>query len=313
MTVRAVFVFNHKYERNIAALERIYADRFASRRYIVPFAESPSESVLGVYETSWNFSGHIAQAGARFIDPDVSHYMFIADDLILNPALNEANLADALELGPDTGYIKSLTAIDRLRYRWPWAGEAAMSLRKYGRGFDYRAELPAADVAQAKFAAMGLRLDAPSLQFRDLRTWLWDMPRLAPWCFAMGLGVLGKRSDYPLLGGYADFVVVPASAIHAFVHYCGVFAAMKIFAEVAVPTALALATDRIVTELAIGEHFRDTDTAARTGLPLRGIEFWAKGEADAYAARTERRIDRLLGDFPADQLYVHPVKLSAFR
>lgn len=308
--VSALFLFNHKYERNVEKLEALYADRFPIRKYLMPFADRPDARVLRVYELSWNFSGHIAQAAPGYIDPAISHYAFIADDLVLNPTLDGAGLVAALGLDARSGYIKSLASADSLRFRWAWSGESAMSLRKFGRGFDYKAELPPAAEARARFEALGVEFPRPlPRSAKDVIYNFVKLPRKAPWAFAMGLGTFGARAEYPLLAGYADLVVVPACAIERFVHYCGVFAAMNLFAEVAVPTALALACDRVVTELPINAHFYN-EPRRNPELALRGVEFWDPAEAEGFAARMGSDLARLRAEFPRDWLYAHPVKLS---
>lgn len=307
----AVFLFNHKYQGNVARLDSFYGDRFRHRQFLMPFGTSDDPRVLRAVEASWYFSGHVAQTGARLVrDPAITHYAFIADDLIVNPSLGETSLIDALDLGPDSGFIKSIAGADELRYRWPWAGEAAMSIRKFGRGFDYRAELPPADVAQRRFEAMGLRFPFPrprsahELVVRTAKTAVGS-----PWAFLMGLGVTGRRADYPILAGYSDFFVVPATALDRFVDYCGVFAAMNVFAEVAIPTALALSVGDLRTEMKPGEFFIDPPSCPPPS-GLRGVEFWEVDESAEFAERFDKSLDRLRTEFPADWLYVHPVKLS---
>lgn len=308
----AVFIFNHKFEKNLPKLDAIYASRFAHRQFIMPFATSTDPRVLRIAESSWNFSGHVAQAGARIVrDGAITHYAFISDDLVLNPEVNQDNLADLLRLAPSAGYIKSLTAADAVRYGWPWAGEAAMSIRKFGRGFDWRHELPPADEAQKRFEAMGLRFPFPRPNnMAEVAYSLLRMPRRSPWAFAMGLGVTGRRADYPILCGYADFFVVPADALDRFVHYCGVFAAMNVFAEVAIPTSLALAVDQVVTELPLGEFFMKP-VPARPGM-LRGMELWDPDEIRGFADKHGHSLARLRDEFDPDWLYVHPVKISGW-
>lgn len=308
----AVFVFNHKFERNLPLLERLYGHRFAHRHVIMPFASRTGPGLSRVYEMGRTFSGHIAQGARDFIDPDFTHYAFISDDLILNPALDERNLLERLKVGPGEGWIKNLAPLDGLRYRWSNAGEAAMALRKWGRGMAWQAELPDAAAARARFEALGLRFSAPKPGLSGLAYQFGGLPRLSVWAAAMTLAMTGREADYPLLSGYSDFFVVPAEAIEPFAHYCGVFAALGVFAEVAVPTALALTAGRVVTELAPGEHFMDADARRSPDAALRGVEFWEAPAAEAFAARAGHKLDQLAGAFPADWLYVHPVKLSGF-
>jgi hypothetical protein len=313
--VEAVFLFNHRFERNIGKLDEIYGERFPSRTYLMPFARSSRADVCGVYETSWHFSGHVAQGAHRFRRADASHYVFVSDDLILNPALHAGNIAEALGLDANTGYIKSLASIDASRYSWHRALQATIALRRNAAGFDYRAELPSPEDALERFRRLGIDMARPVFRSAaELRYALGTLPSRAgylsmPWAARLH----GKPSDYPLLGGYADFFVVPASAIDAFVHYCGVFAALDIFAEVAVPTALALAADRVVTELVPGEQFDDAAARRNPDVAFKGVEFWDPEETPAFGNRFGFSQERLLTEFPKDWLYVHPVKLSQWK
>lgn len=313
--VAAVFLFNHRFERNIAKLDDIYGERFPLRTYLMPFARSDRPDVVRVEETSWHFSGHVAQGAHRFRRPDVSHYVFISDDLILNPALDADNIVERLGLDERTGYIKSLASIDAQRYAWHRGVEATIALRRNGPGFDYRSELPPAEEARARYERIGIDMARPVFRSRAEALFaVTTLPKRAgymslPWAARFH----GKASDYPLLGGYADFFVVPAAAIDAFVHYCGVLAALNIFAEVAVPTALALATEHVVTELAPGEGFWTPQARRNPDCSLKGVEFWDPAETPAFGQRFGFEQQRLLVEFPRDWLYVHPVKLSQWK
>ena len=312
--ISAVFLFNHKFEPNVPKLESLYGDRFSNRKYVMPFG-TESDKVIPVYETSYRFSGHLAQARERILDDDVSHYVVISDDLIVNPALNEENIISSLGLGPNSGYIKSLGSLDDLRYRW-W--RALMILNDFERTdqyFDYRAELPPAQEAKARFEAMGLRFPRPVPRSRE--EWRFTFRTLPKELKRTDWGTIytkhGKPAPYPLLCGYADFFVVPGKAMRSFLYYCGVFAALNVFAEAAVPTALALAVDDLITELKPGELFDDPDAARNPDARFKGVEFWTGEETEAFAARFGNDMNHLVEEFPSDWLYVHPVKLSRWR
>jgi sulfur relay (sulfurtransferase) DsrF/TusC family protein len=73
---------------------------------------------------------------------------------------------------------------------------------------------------------------------------------------------------------------------------------MNVFAEVAVPTALAFASERINTE-------RDLD--------MKGVEVWDKQQVEAFGEEHGYEIHTLLSRFPKDRLYIHPVKLSKWH
>ncbi|QNE32451.1 hypothetical protein F1C10_11180 [Sphingomonas sp. NBWT7] len=310
-SLTAVFLFNHRFEKNIDKLERIYKDRFSTRKYIMPFASRNDNQVTRVYETSWNFSGHIAQAGPSITVPGTTHYVVIADDLILNPQLNEHNLLDKLGLAADAAYIKSLASVDTLRYKWWRAFGETLNLDSRASGFDFRQELPSAEEAQSRFEKLGVDFRLPRPKgIRDWRNALWVFPGAFGWS-AM-LRYRRHRTSYPLIFGYADFFIVPAAAWERFLHYCGVFAALNCFAEVAVPTALSLAADKVVTELPINEHFIRS-RPRQPGPSLQGRELWGATAINGFVQPFDRSLDRLLHDFPKELLYVHPVKLSQFN
>lgn len=308
--IAAVFLFNHRFEKNVDKLEAIYRDRFGSRRYIMPFTQVDDPRMVPVYETSWNFSGHLAQAWPHIRVEGATHYVVIADDLVLNPGLDENNLLERLGVGPRAGYIKSLASVDANRYRWYRALLESIRFDEGDPGFDRQAELPPADEARARFEAMGVpfRFPAPRTP-RELRL---TLHRFRP---LVGTGNYlrwaRRRTSYPLLYGYADLLVVPAHAMLAFIHYCGVFAALNVFAEVAVPTALALAVDEIVTEMELGEHF-EFPGRRRADAAMKGVELWGASRIQAFADGVGYSLDRLAANFPKDRLYVHPVKLSRF-
>ena len=309
-----VHLFNHRFEANLPVLERIYARRFPDRHVLMPFASKPGPGISRIFELGRNFSGHIAQGARDFTDPRFTHYAIVADDLLLQPGLRADNLVEALGLGPGEGYIKNLCPADRLRDDWIWAGEAAAHFRRYGKAIDLAELLPPAGAVRDKWAGWGL--DLPARPGRGRRGALGrhlSHPRQSVWAWLEGLTLRGASADFPLLSGYADFVVVPAAAMEQFALYCGVFAALDIFAEVAVPTALALACDRVRTELPLGRHFHDSDARPAAPNGLKGMELWTARDHARLAWLLDRDLDGLLRDFPEDWLYLHPVKLSRFR
>ena len=108
MSLCLVHLFNHRFEKNLPVLERIYAGRFPDRHVLMPFASNPGPGISRVYELGRNFSGHIAQGARDFVDPRFTHYVFAGDDLLLNPQLHAGNLVEALSLQPGEAYIKNL-------------------------------------------------------------------------------------------------------------------------------------------------------------------------------------------------------------
>lgn len=309
----ALFMFNHRFERNLPMIERVYGNRFSHRHILMPFASNPGPNISRVYELGRYFSGHIAQAARDFVRDDFTHYVVIPDDLLLNPSLNENNIIERLNLGVGEGYINNLIAADALRYSWPWAGEAAGAFGRNAQGIDLKGLLPPADEARSRFEKMGIIFPGrpgPGSRWRRLAAQ--PTAARARWAYVYTLSLLGRSSPYPLLAGYSDFLVIPAAAIDKFVHYCGVMAALNIFAEIAIPTALALSADRIKTELVRNRHFRGPAAPRTDPAGLKGVAFWKAADFVPYNDLLSKPLDELLAAFPEDVLYLHPVKFSNY-
>ena len=120
-----------------------------------------------------------------------------------------------------------------------------------------------------------------------------------------------KRIPYPLLMSYSDFLVVPAVVIREFCRLCGVTAAMGLFVEIAIPTALALVCPVVVTEDC--RYARNSAQDKALSTRRIGKEIWTPQEVDAFRYKFDGSLKRLEQEFPEDLLYVHPVKLSKWR
>ncbi len=118
-----------------------------------------------------------------------------------------------------------------------------------------------------------------------------------------GLLRLKYKLKYPLTGAYWDILIVSNDSIKKFIHYCGVFTATELFVELAVPTALLLASTDIITQPMIGKT---------------GLIFWPhspkrKNIYEEEMKKYEYKLDNLIENFPKDKLYIHPIKLSKWQ
>lgn len=269
-----IFIYNHKYNENIEILEEIYGKKFQNIYHIVPFYEGQNENVIPVYESSYTFQGYITQAFRSFYNEKYSHYLFVADDLILNPRINERNVIESLGLEEDNNYIKSITNLYNVT-SWSHQVDAVKIFSKYNKlnaYLNYENELPKVNEAIKL-------MNTHNVHFKGIN-WEDDMSR------------------YPLLMGYSDFIVVSSKSIKRFCHICGVFAAMGLFVEAAIPTALGLCEEKIVTE-------KDVD--------FKGIELWDKAEKKNIEIKYNLNIDTLLSSYDDKLLYIHPIKLSQWK
>jgi len=316
-----VLIFNHRYDKNFEKLDRIYSKRFQNIRFIVPFYDGERDDVIPVYESSYKFEGYIAQAARELEDDRFSHYVFAADDLILNPRLNSSNLLSELKVGREAGYIKEPSALTDRSLGWHPIRETVRLLDKVeGQelrrknlegclpqlelpfGVEITRELPDREKAVALFAEKNLTMK--EITAENLRG------PLGEYLYHGGIDSLllfVKKKlkgsfflKYPLAQSYSDFLIAPSISFRKFSHYCGVFAAMGLFAEVAIPTSLILSCKEVVSE-------KDTD--------WRGLEMWSFNRQRTqqlveFSEKNNYSVKALFDSFDEKQLYLHPVKLS---
>lgn len=325
-SIHLVVVFNHRYDQNIPKLLDLYRGRFERITFLVPAYTGDRPDTVGVLENAGCFQGYFWQALDRLRESRCRHYLLVGDDAILSPHVDARTLPGLLGLDERTGWIKSMTAATAGSFKWLNGTGAIRCVNRDPGIARYRALLPDDAAWEARLARHGISagrdftLDnlranpsaAPVNQarrFRWYRGLLGDaatlllppdlVRRLAasriPVASRLARGSLRRRTlEVPLVTAYSDVVVVPGSALEEFARLCGVFAAMNLFVEVALPTALALSVERIRTEDDTGQ---------------RGRELWDASEVAALEAACDRSVARL----PRDTFYTHPVKLSRWR
>ena len=115
-----VVVFNHRFEANLPKLRALYRNRFERVHYLMPFYQGNEPDVSAVFDSSARFQNFFPQALPDFRRQDATHYVFIADDLLLDPALNDDTLLPTLGVEPDGGYIKELIAVSDDTFDWTY-------------------------------------------------------------------------------------------------------------------------------------------------------------------------------------------------
>jgi hypothetical protein len=302
--VALVIIYNHQYNNNIDKLESIYKDRFSHIYHLVPFYTGEKKNVIPVYENSEYFQGYVAQGFKQFYSDEYAHYVFVADDLFINPVINERNYTHHFKLNPDSSFIPNFIPLHEIRDHW------AGLIRAYYyniqvTGIEAENQLPGYEDALKKFNRYGLTI-AP-LTFDDI----WDKPTYTPSSILKMVNKLlffrrrlkSKLSgtlynlSYPLVGSYSDIFIVSANTIKLFSHLCGVTAATRLFVEIGVPTSLVLSAEDIVTE---------------SDLKLKGMTLWKKEDYKPLE-KYQNRVSELINNFPEDVLYIHPVKLSKWQ
>ncbi|HYO22183.1 MAG TPA: hypothetical protein VER36_07235, partial [Flavisolibacter sp.] len=290
--VALIIVFNHRYDKNIPLLESIYEDRFSNIYYLVPFYDGDRKNVIPVYESSFQFQGYMAQGLKHYFREEYEHYLFVADDLLLHPAMDETNYKEYFGLNSNTSFIPELFPLHDLpnnetirfipsnkkegqKKKWYWWRLKQLINYKHGsEGTETGSEMPSYQEAEAiinKHGYFPKPLSAQDvfgsyLSFADTR----NVKEAVKYVLNRLKYRKGFNLPYPMVGSYSDIVIVAKPAIKKFAHYCGVFAANRLFVEFAIPTALLLSSLKVMTEPELGK---------------RGLIYWGytKREADNYA------------------------------
>lgn len=307
-----VIIFNHRYDKNIPVLEGMYRERFSHRYYIVPFYDGDMENVIPVYGRSIFFETYIAQAYNVLKNQGFDYFYFVADDMIINPAINENNILQFFELKKGESWIPHLRTIKEQKCFWIGT-LAAYSYKPVQKYVEAKTELPSIEDALEKFECQGL-VNPLELSRKDVfREFTLDISSMANKArlFLRTLSWLrhpfreSANLSYPLAASYSDTLLVSGEAMSKFAHYCGVFGATSLFVEVAIPTALILASEKkIKTEKDISKGGRSFWYSADNVFCDRPEYTWENLEKEY------KNLDDMLNRFPEDAIYLHPVKLS---
>jgi len=308
--IALIVIFNHRYDANIPLLESIYRTRFSNRFYLMPFYDGSVPNIIPVYENSWCFQGYLTQGARHFLHQQFSHYVFIHDDLLLNPTINEQNLLSVLDVDQNTAYIDHYIELHARKF-WYWM-PAAIDFLKNAEGSEGLKYLPDYATAQARLAHF-------NLEARPVRgeQFLYRTP--PPKDTPLYQEYLTEKDTiyslpYPMLSGYADMFMLPAKNIHAFLHLCGILASMRLFVEIAIPTALVFLYDRIITSQdAKGYTGGYSQFVKNNELDYEGFHALKQYEYFELMHNAQGSLENLLRQFPKDLLFYHPIKLSTFH
>ena len=280
-------IYNHRFDKNIPRIDQLYEGRFSDVFHIVPFYDGCQKNVIPVYECSFQFQGYISQAYTHLRDKGYSHFFVVADDMIINPALNENNYLERLGLQDANCYIDYITPLQELKTAWRQT--EAMTYRVNLRGVEVEKVLPSRETAIERFKQYGL--PTGPIPFTPM------INKRLRFLFKYLQNIKRRNLDYPLLGGYSDILILTADMMDKFCLYCGAFAATRLFAEFAIPTAMILASDHVKTS-------KDT--------LLGGTALWSKKDKE-FLEVYNGSLQALIDDFPADKLFYHPIKLSQWK
>ncbi|MBC8035156.1 MAG: hypothetical protein H7Y03_13480 [Chitinophagaceae bacterium] len=308
--VALLILFNHNYEANLDRLKTIYAGRFEDIYFIMPFYTGSRKDVISVHGNSYYFQGYVAKALDQLKHLDYEHYAVVGDDLMLNPAINQNNYKDYFKVDEKTAFIPGIFLLNDLKEGrpnrkyppyWPW-NERILQFSTRVDGVEVEKFLPSKEEAAARLRQHGFnftsRMPWEIFYGRSARKYLFEQKR---WWktlkyFVRNTASINKDLAYPLVGSYSDIVIIPRGCVNQMIQYCGVFTALELFVEVALPTALALSADSISQE-----------TNER-----RGETYW-NDDIGKLETKYHNTLNELMNGFHPQSLYIHPVKLSRWK
>ncbi len=289
-----VILFNHPFPKNIDKLRSIYGARFHDMLFLMPLVRVDDPSVVTVYRGGFNFHGHVADAIDAIAARDSDLYLFCQDDLLLNPALTPSGFHDSVDFDRHDGFIPQPESFSGPgREDWPWNDRvlsriAAPTSSLYGGGVeDFARHLPPLAEATERFARYGITARrypkpySPGVGMAAFFRRLARSPRAA-------------ALPYPLAVAFSDFFALRRDALRPVAHYLGLFAAMDLFVEVSVATAMILACRNLATL---------ADTPWRVSID------WTDRKELLRQGATD--LQTVYRNFDETLLYMHPVKLSA--
>lgn len=298
MSVTLVVIFNHKFNKNIPILRELYGERFRKIRFLVPFYEGNDDDVIPVCDSSYQFQGYITQAYKTLKDDDASHFLFIGDDLILAPFLNENNILDYLGVGEKDAYIESITSLKKTDY-WYYSRFQSVHDAFHQVAVNYKNEIPNLQFFEKKALEFGIgeyKID----RHVKCKKYGWKHVRLNVNRIFNTI-VNPIEIEYPLATGYSDFFVLPSEKLKEFSRLSGVFAAMRLFVETAIPTALMLTMDK-----------QTLKTQKDAKLYTKKL-WWHTETARKFEEDCQYKVSNMDEFWPEKYAYLHPIKLSRWE
>lgn len=303
-----VIIYNHNYEENYETLQKIYSTRFSHILHLIPFTTRSEQNIIPVYGNSFFFGSYISQASQKIQNTSSDYYFFVADDVLLNPAINEDNFKHHFGVEENQAYLPYFTDLGTLQKFWLRSLDAII-WKPRKKGLEVDRFLPTYDTWLKRFVDLKIsnRVSLKSILGISGQDFLildrklkriefrWKLLLLTILSQVLSLNAFAKwilrggRPVRPLVGGYVDLFIIPKKYFGGFSNLLGVLSALELHVELAIPTSFVMQEGlRVSTDqelLVIGE----------TQNPMK---FWDELNSSFL--------------FPSNLLYLHPVKLSKY-
>lgn len=315
-----VIVFNHRFDKNIDILKNIYKGRFSCIKFLVPFYNGEEPDVIPVYDSSFQFEGYFAQGLRDFYNEIFDYYFFVADDIVLKKEINEDNIFSFFNLKEGQCFIDSMKKLTSF-YGWGFLYEERYykTLKAFEprREVNFEKELPTIEEALDKIEKYGFdkkdlivplkallnfhngKLKFSKNEIKDFAREFFSRIYFMLSHLSHTIKVISKAENYPfpLFCGWSDIMLIDKCSIKEFCRLSGVFASQRIFAEIAIPTALS-------------QSANDIKTSENNPLFLGTL---THDELQKIETKYGYNVKDLLDDWPMECCYLHPFKLSKWR
>ncbi len=311
-------IYNHQFVNNVEKIEKLYGNRFDKIYHVMPFYRGDNPDIISVYENSYQFQAYVSQALNRIYDDKFDYYVFMADDVLLCPEFSKDTMEDILKINPITSFtarnLRVMCDEYILTRIWLFPSLIEYLYSENKRRID--AILPDIGTMSAKYKTLGLK--CPLISENKLKFIQDFAPANRYNNFFYNYDFDNDKMDYkkllenykdkegepvkylfPFACGFSDFFVIPKKFIKDFAYYSGVLASVRIFAEVAIPTALCIVSDKINFPKTIG-----LDAINYSAIDERRNEL-----PDKY----EHSVKRLIDEWEDKNLLIHPVKYSMWE
>lgn len=296
-----VIIFNHRYDGNIPKLRRIYQERFGRIFFLVPFYQGEDEDVIPVYESSYEFTGYLIQAYSRLKECDADYFLFVGDDCVINPLIDEKNAASEFQVSDKELFLSNMAPFNAEgMFSWVHSRKAPEAF--LARAVEWRKELPETAEAFDRFEQFfgGADREYTDSFFAGKMRNETEPEHLRAIADFFEINGGGREVIYPLAWGYADIFLLKRSCLYSIARLNGIFSAMNLFVEIAFPTSVVLTIPR--EKVCMLDDLQNYSSKV----------VWTRKEKDELQEQFQSMED-LTQKWPRDILFMHPIKLSGME
>ena len=348
-----IFIYNHCHPENIDPLNKIYGKRFPHIYHLVPFYKGKKrDNVIPVYDNSFYFHGFIPQGLRDYYREEYTHYIFLADDYLLNPRINAENFLEWFGLSSQPRgacFISDQLSNIGRRFNNYRAMAWAYNYSLHTPGLKVHKELPSFEEALSRFQELGLDTRFFKKPKSHKTSFYYDH---GFWSFpydayhkaiqfvnkpTRGKKILGRHwsrylhpwyifysvknrfkpytMSYPLVTvNFADALVIPGNQMKQFAQYCAFFAASNLYTDISITTAMVLLGSPIICGNVSRLSYSEVKEL-KQDIKIKHVLPMPTLIAmnDNLPAKYNHHINDLLDDYSPNFLGIHPIKLSKWE